>query len=223
MRQPPRWRSRWWCHLSMSDNIWSSRGENPAENRSRTHPSKFFRSTPPPTHTHTPPTPHSPPHPHTPHPTPHCSPRALTSYMIKKIPQPLLQQTAYIVHESRILVFPQVVQKVRPGTASYTFPALAPQTCRGPDPYQSTQTEDFLLVSLTLRKFDKFRIVNNTIKLIYAKLETLSGIGIRRCNENYKFWIFWQILPLAWALCCRSAKMHSATWCSWSQVHACND
>ena len=28
MRQSPRWRSRWWRHLSMSDNIWSSRGEN---------------------------------------------------------------------------------------------------------------------------------------------------------------------------------------------------
>ena len=27
MRQSPRWRSRWWRHLSMSDNIWSSRGE----------------------------------------------------------------------------------------------------------------------------------------------------------------------------------------------------
>ena len=30
MRQSPRWRSRWWRHLSMSDNIWSSRGENVA-------------------------------------------------------------------------------------------------------------------------------------------------------------------------------------------------
>ena len=28
MRQSPRWRPRWWRHLSMSDNIWSSRGEN---------------------------------------------------------------------------------------------------------------------------------------------------------------------------------------------------
>ena len=28
MRQSPRWRSRWWRHLPMSDNIWSSSGEN---------------------------------------------------------------------------------------------------------------------------------------------------------------------------------------------------
>ena len=28
MRQSPRWGSCWWRHLSMSDNIWSSRGEN---------------------------------------------------------------------------------------------------------------------------------------------------------------------------------------------------